>query len=281
MAITTSKEILLAAQDGGYAVGAFNVENMEMAIAVAEAAEEMKSPVIMQTTPSTLRYAKPAIFAAMISGIAQQCNVPVVLHLDHGSNVGLARECVSAGYTSIMIDGSTKPFEENISITQKTVKLCSAFKIPVEAELGTVGGKEDDTQARIMYTDPAYAVRMECLTGIDSLAVAIGTAHGIYKDIPVLNKELLAEIKTCVCVPLVLHGASGLPDSDVRECIELGICKVNFATELRMAFMDGVRHTLQKDMSIIDPKTAGMAGREGVRKLVIEKIGVCGSAGKA
>lgn len=184
--LVNSKELLLDAQKNGYAVGAFNVENMEMVQAVIEAAEEMQAPVILQTTPSTLRYATPELFFANVSAAAKNASVPVVLHLDHGSSFALAMKAFQAGYTSIMIDGSKLSLEENIALSKAVAEACHAGNIPVEAELGKVGGKEDDLVVGLdnPYTDPQEAVRFVEETGIDSLAVGIGTAHGIYKGEP-------------------------------------------------------------------------------------------------
>ena len=282
MPLVTSKEMLLAAQRGGYAVGAFNVENMEMVQAVIAAAEELRSPVLLQTTPSTLRYAAPAVYAAMVRAVAEAASVPVAVHLDHGSSAELAREALAGGYTSIMIDGSPKPYEENAALTQEVVTFCHAAGVPVEAELGCVGGKEDDLErgTEDPYTDPAQAADFVQRTGIDSLAVAIGTAHGIYKGEPKLDLERLSEIRAVVSIPLVLHGTSGVPEEVVAQCIDRGICKVNYATDLRLAYTEGVRAVLADD-AVFDPKAYGKAGRESVKQYVMGKMKLCRCAGKA
>ncbi len=282
MPLVTSKQLLLDAQAGRYAVGAFNIENMEMAQAVIEAAQEAKAPVILQTTPGTLKYASPAVFAGMVGALARPAKVPVALHLDHGNSFELAVAALEVGYTSVMIDGSALPIAENILLTRRVVEAAAPLGIPVEAELGKVGGKEDDHAADAdTNTDPEEAVRFVRETGIDSLAVAIGTAHGFYVGTPVLDKARLGEIRRLVSIPLVLHGASGLSDADVRDCIKLGICKVNFATELRAAFTDGVKKALAATPDLYDPKKMGSAARDIVRRLVIEKICTCGAADKA
>lgn len=276
------KEMLLRAQAGGYAVGAFNAENMEIFQAVIEAAEETRSPVMLQTTPSMLKYASPEMFFGMANALAQKATVPIVLHLDHGNSFALAAQCVRAGYQSIMIDGSKLDFEENIRLTKRVVDLCAPCGIPVEAELGKVGGKEEDiTTNDPGYTDPEEAVTFCKETGISSLAVAIGTAHGFYAGKPVLDVERLAQIRARVEIPLVLHGASGLTDDDVRNCIQRGICKVNFATELRNAYTEGVREALAANASLYDPKEFGKAGKARVKQLVMQRMIVCGCAGKA
>ena len=281
MPLVTTKELLLNAQKGGYAVGAFNVENMEMVQAVLDAAEKMHAPVIMQTTPSTLKYASPDYFYGNVYEAAKASDVPVALHLDHGSSFELAVRAFRAGYTSIMIDGSHETYEDNIAVTKRVVDVCSAAGIPVEAELGKVGGKEDDLDGGEGngLTDPMEAKEFAERTGISSLAVAIGTAHGIYKGEPKLDFERLSEIRSVVDIPLVLHGASGVPDASVQECIRRGICKVNYATELRIAYTAGVREVLDGSR-VFDPKAYGKAGRERVSVFVQEKMKVCGCAGK-
>lgn len=280
MALVTTKEMLKKAQAGGYAVGAFNAENMEMMQAIIEAAEEAKAPVIIQTTPSTVKYAAPAIFAANAKVMAERASVPVAMHLDHGNSAELCEESLGAGYTSVMIDGSKLSFEDNVEITKKVVAMAAKAGIPVEAELGAVGGKEDSHEADEVYTIPAEAADFESKTGISSLAVAIGTAHGFYKDTPVLDVERLKEIRAVTNVPLVLHGASGLSAESIRECVVNGICKVNFATELRVAYTEGVRESLE-DPKVFDVKVYGKAGKAKVKALVIEKMNICGCVGKA
>lgn len=283
MPLVTSKELLLDAKSGGYAVGAFNVENMEMVQAVVAAAEELSSPVIIQTTPGTLKYAAAELYYANVAAAAKAARIPVVMHLDHGSSFDLALRAFRAGYTSIMIDGSQREFEENIALTKSVVDACHAGGVPVEAELGKVGGKEDDLNGGegSGYTVPEEAAEFVERTSVDFLAVAIGTAHGVYKGIPKLDVERISRIRELVDVPLVLHGTSGVPDETVRECIARGMCKVNYATDLRIAFTNGVREYLQQNPDAYDPKKYGAVGRERVKQYVKQKILVCGSNGKA
>lgn len=282
MSLVTTKELFQDAQANGYAIGAFNVENMEMVQAVVAAAEELKSPVIMQTTPSTLKYADADYFYANVACAAKKASVPVVMHLDHGSSFDLAVKAFRAGYTSIMIDGSHSVFEENIAITKSVVEVCHPGNVPVEAELGKVGGKEDDLDGGAGgYTVPEEAAEFVERTNVDSLAVAIGTAHGVYKGIPKLDIDRLAEIRKLVSIPLVLHGTSGVPDDAVRECIKRGICKVNYATDLRIAFSEGVKEVLSANPDVFDPKKYNAVGRDKVKSYVMNKILVCGSNGKA
>lgn len=283
MPLVTSKELLLHAKENHYAVGAFNVENMEMVQAVIAAAEELRSPVILQTTPGTLKYAPAELYYANVAAVAKAAKVPVAVHLDHGSSFELALRAFRAGYTSIMIDGSQKTFEENIALTKAVVEACHAGGVPVEAELGKVGGKEDDLDGGEGngYTVPEEAAEFVERTGVDFLAVAIGTAHGVYKGIPKLDVERVSRIAQLVDIPLVLHGTSGVPDETVRECIARGMCKVNYATDLRIAFTEGVKEYLLKDPKAYDPKKYGAAGRERVKQYVLQKIKVCGSNAKA
>lgn len=283
MALVTTKQLLLDAQKGGYAVGAFNVENMEMVQAVVAAAEELRSPVIMQTTPSTVKYANLNYFYENVKVAAQESSVPVVIHLDHGNSFELAMQAYRTGYTSIMIDGSHEGFEDNIALTSAVVKACHPGEVPIEAELGKVGGKEDDLDGGEgdPYTNPQEAEEFVERTGIDSLAVAIGTAHGVYKGVPKLDFSRLSEIRKAVSIPLVLHGTSGVPDEDVAECIKRGICKVNYATDLRIAFTKGINQVLKENPDTIDPKKYNAKGREEVRKYVMHKMKICQSIAKA
>lgn len=283
MALVTTKQLLLDAQKGGFAVGAFNVENMEMVQAVVAAAEELRSPVIMQTTPSTVKYANLNYFYENVKVAAQESSVPVVIHLDHGNSFELAMQAYRTGYTSIMIDGSHEGFEDNIALTSAVVKACHPGEVPIEAELGKVGGKEDDLDGGEgdPYTNPQEAAEFVERTGIDSLAVAIGTAHGVYKGVPKLDFSRLSEIRKAVSIPLVLHGTSGVPDEDVAECIKRGICKVNYATDLRIAFTKGINQVLKENPDTIDPKKYNAKGREEVRKYVMHKMKICQSIAKA
>lgn len=281
MPLVTSNDMLIRAKQGGYAVGAFNAENMEMAQAIIFAAKELNAPVIIQTTPSTLRYASLDIFMGNIGALAKSVGIPVALHLDHGDSFDLCAQALRAGYTSIMIDGSRLPLDRNIALTRRVVEMCSPSGVPVEGEIGCVGGKEDDSEGRAGYTVPVEAVRFESETGVSSMAVGIGTAHGVYRAEPVLDMGLLRKLAGSISSPLVLHGASGLTDSAIRECIREGICKVNFATELRIAYSEGVRQVLRGEASVFDPKTYGKSGRRRVQELVMERIKVCGCDGKA
>ena len=275
MSFVSTHEMLLAAQASKTAVGAFNIENMEMAQAVIEAAESVGCPVIIQTTSTTLKYAPPSVFVGIVAALAKEATVPVALHLDHGSSVELAIECMKAGYTSVMYDGSALSFDENLKNSKRLVESASAQGITVEAELGSIGGKEDEVEAENAYTDPQDARVFAEGSGVDSLAVAIGTAHGIYAGTPVLDMQRLADIKKLVNVPLVLHGASGLSEESIKDCIRSGICKVNFATDLRIAYSDGIKGYLKESPKAYDPKTYGKAGLAKVKELAIKNMKIC------
>lgn len=281
--LVTSKELLLDAQKNHYAVGAFNVENMEMVMAVLAAAEEQNSPVIMQTTPGTVKYAGFDYYFANVKAAAERTKIPVVMHLDHGNSFAMAMQAFRAGYTSIMIDGSKLPFEENIDLTKSVVNVCHASNVPVEGELGKVGGKEDDLENDDdnPYTDPQEAKEFVERTGVDSLAIGIGTAHGVYRGIPKVNMEVLSAVRAVVDVPLVMHGTSGVPDEQVRDAVRRGICKVNYATDLRIAFTNGVKAYMNNNPNAFDPKKYSAPGMKEVTAYVAQKMQVVGSVGKA
>lgn len=281
--LVTAKEMLQKAREGKYAIGAFNVENMEMVMAVLAAAEAKNSPVIMQTTPGTIKYAGVDYYYANVAAAAKRSSVPVVMHLDHGDSFQRAMAAYRAGYTSIMIDGSKLPFEDNIALTKRVVDACHPGGVYVEGELGKVGGKEDDLEGDDdnPYTDPEEAKIFVEKTGVDYLAIGVGTAHGVYKGIPKVNTDLIATIHDMVDVPLVLHGTSGVPDEQVITAVKNGICKVNYATDLRIAFTRGVKEFMAEHPEAFDPKKYSKQGMVEVQKYVEQKIEVCGSVGKA
>jgi tagatose 1,6-diphosphate aldolase GatY/KbaY len=240
----------------------------------------MNAPVIIQTTPSTVKYTDCAYFHAIVRFAAENSHIPAALHLDHGTGFDLVCKAIKSGYSSVMIDGSQKSFEDNINITKKAVELGRTVNIPVEAELGKVGGKEDDFESTgDVYTNPGDAVEFVKQTGIDSLAIAIGTAHGLYKVQPKLDLNRLSEIKKVIHIPLVLHGATGLSDGTIKECVKRGINKINFATELRQTYTNAVREKLNSDANIIDVKVYSEYARTCVKELVKEKIKLSGSQG--
>ena len=282
MPLTTTGKMLASARRNSYAVAAINCENMEMIQAVIAAAQEMNAPLIVQTTHSTIRYASAGLIAANVAAIAKNASIPVALHLDHGDSLELVEDALAAGYTSIMIDGSQMPLAENIAFSRKAVELCIKTGIPVEAELGHVGGKEDSMAGNSSaYTNPEEAVQFVQETAVSSLAIAVGTAHGIYAKKPILKAELISVLRDKLDIPLVLHGSSGLEDEVIRDCIARGISKLNIATDLRIAYTQAVRECLKNDPACFDPKKYGAVAREAVKKLAMDRILVCGSQGRA
>lgn len=276
MEFASVKELLCKAQERGYAVPAFNVENMETVQGVIQAAEELNRPVILQTTPSSVNYAGLDFFAACARTAIRNTRVPIALHLDHGSSYELAANAMKEGYSSVMIDGSRLSFEDNIGLTSRVSELGNILGVSVEAELGSVGGKEDSSISEsVTLTDAAQAVEFAERTKVDSLAVAIGTSHGFYKGVAKLDIKRLKEIRAAVDIPLVLHGTSGVPDEVVKECIRNGICKVNYATDLRNAFTNAVRLSMEKNPGDIDPKKYLGAGREAVAETAKKRILLC------
>ncbi|MGM0753155.1 MAG: tagatose-bisphosphate aldolase subunit GatY [Bacillota bacterium] len=276
-----SKRLLLTdAQSKGYAVPAFNVHNLETLKAVLETAQDLRSPVMIAATPSTVRYMGKNFLIKMMEAAVKSYDIPVCFHLDHHENLDDIKNLIHMGVPSVMIDASHHSFEENIRIVREIVEYGAPFGVAVEAELGRLSGMEDDIEVDEkdqIYTNPKQAEEFVRRTGIDSLAVAIGTAHGLYKGEPKLDIDRLADIQQEVDVPLVLHGASGLPDELVRETIERGICKVNVATELKMAFVKGLRTYLQENPDANDPRYYFKDAVVQMKQVVAEKIKLCGS----
>lgn len=284
MALVTVAELLNKAQKEGYAVGAFNCNNMEIVQAIVAAAEAENSPVIIQASQGAIKYAGIDYIAALSRQAAQAAKVPVALHLDHGTSLEQVMACIRHGFTSVMIDGSKYPFAENVALTQKVVELAHAIGVSVEAELGKIGGVEDDIavdEREAFFTDPEEAREFVLKTGVDSLAVAIGTAHGRYKGVPKLDFERLAKIRELVDIPLVLHGSSGVPDEDIKKAISLGVAKVNIDTNIREAFVGKMREVLAKNPDEIDPRKILGPAKEAAIEIIREKIRVFGSSNKA
>ena len=276
-----SIKMIKKAKEEQYAVPAFNAENLEMVQAIISAAEEENSPVIIQTTPPTVKYLTPEEAYAMVYTMANKAKVPVALHLDHCTEFDDVMKAIKAGYSSVMFDGSKLSFEKNVELTKKVVEVARPMGITVEAELGKVGGKEDNIENNEeIYTDVDEAKEFVDKTGVDMLAIAIGTAHGFYKGEPKLDFERIEKISKLTNIPLVLHGGSGVAEESVKKAISLGMAKVNFATELRVAATKGARRVLE-DESVIDPKKYMGEARNEVIKLCKEKIAMCGSKNKA
>lgn len=282
--LVTTKEMLLDAQKNHYGVGAFNVENLEFVMAVLAAAEETKSPVIMQTTPGTIKTAGLDYFYGMVAAAAARTEVPVALHLDHGDGYDRCMQALRTGYTSVMIDGSHESFEDNIALTASVARAGAAMGVPVEAELGKVGGKEDDgpaVEGENPYTDPDEAREFVERTGCTSLAIGVGTAHGVYTETPHIEQDVVRAIRAAVDVPLVLHGTSGVPDEQVAEAVKNGICKVNYATELRQAYTKGFMAYMAENPSCFDPKKPAKQGMAEITNIVKIRMENLGSVGRA
>ena len=282
--LVTTKEMLLDAQKNHYAVGAFNIENLEFVMAVLDAAEETKSPVIMQTTPGTVKTAGLDYFYGMVKAAAERASVPVALHLDHGDGFERCMQALRVGYTSVMIDGSHETFEDNIALTASVAAVGAAMGVPVEAELGKVGGKEDDgpaVEGENPYTDPDEAREFVERTGCTSLAIGVGTAHGVYTETPHIEQDVVRAIRAAVDVPLVLHGTSGVPDEQVAEAVKNGICKVNYATELRQAYTKGYMAFMAENPTVFDPKKPAKQGMAEITKIVKIRMENLGSVGRA
>ncbi|WP_227762230.1 tagatose-bisphosphate aldolase subunit GatY [Zhaonella formicivorans] len=282
--LISTKEMLLDAQQKGYAVPAFNIHNLETALSVAEAAQELKSPVILAATPGTLKFNGSQYLIAIAKEIAKNFIVPIAFHLDHHDSFEDIKLSVDLGCRSVMIDASRYPFETNIKRVKEVVDYVHPLGGTVEAELGRVGGTEDDlvvAEGNASFTDPAAAKEFVERTGVDSLAVAIGTAHGLYMQTPKLDFARLMEIRKQVDVPLVLHGASGVPAESIKKSVELGICKVNIATELKIPFTAALREYLNSNPEENDPRKYFSPAKEAIKRVVREKILLCGSNNRA
>lgn len=275
MALVTTKDILEDGCRNHYAVGAFAVHNLEIVKAIVSAADATQMPVILQTTPGTIRYLGINQIYAMVKTAAEESTVPVALHLDHGDSFETVIRCLRAGYTSVMIDASDLPFEENVSYVQKVVEAAHAVDVPVEAELGTIGSanKESDG-ADSGLTDPEGSKEFTNRTKIDSLAPAFGTAHGHYASEPVLDFDRLKDISNLVQLPIVMHGASGVPDEGVRKAIQGGVSKVNFSTELKTAFVNELRRFLNENPNEGDPRKYFVSARQIVEEIAEQKMKV-------
>jgi len=281
--LVSGREILQAARDGGYAVGAFNLNNMEIVQAIVEAAEEERSPVIIQASQGALKYAGIEYIAGLARIAAEKATVPVALNLDHGTSFAQVVQCIRHGFTAVMIDGSQLPFEENIALTKKVVEVAHPNNVSVEAELGKIGGVEDDivvSEREATFTDPDEAAEFVERTKCDALAVAIGTAHGLYKGEPKLDFERLKEIRQKTDVPLVLHGASGVPDEAIKIARQY-VSKINIDTELRVAFSKAITEYLKENPNEIDPRKILGPAKAAMKEVARAKMRLFGSAGKA
>ncbi|MDN5347007.1 MAG: fructose-bisphosphate aldolase, class [Clostridia bacterium] len=284
MGLVTLTEVLQRAEAGGYAVGAFNCHNLEFIQAIISAAEAEKAPVIIQASQGALQYAGLGYITSMVKAAAEAAAVPVVLHLDHGTDFQQVIRCLRQGFTSVMFDGSRLPLSENIEITRKIVDIAHAAGVSVEGELGRIAGTEDHIQvaaSESFYTDPGEAQRFVAETGIDALAVAVGTAHGVYRGEPHLDFKRLQKIRELVSLPLVLHGSSGVPDEAIRKAISLGVRKINIDTDIRLAFVGKLREELASRPHEIDPRKLLAPAREAAREVIRHKMRVFGCSGRA
>lgn len=285
MPLVSMREMLNKAKAEHYAVGQFNINNLEFTQAILQAAEEEKSPVILGVSEGAGRYMTGfKTIVKMVEGLMEdlKITVPVAIHLDHGSSFDKCKEAVDAGFTSVMIDASHHPFEENIEITKKVVDYAHTKDISVEAELGTVGGQEDDVVGEsIIYADPQECERLVKETGIDCLAPALGSVHGPYKGEPNLGFKEMEEIGKITGVPLVLHGGTGIPTKDIQKAISLGTAKINVNTENQIASAKKVREVLAADPEVYDPRKYLGPAREVIKQTVIGKIREFGSSNKA
>ncbi|MBQ9145306.1 MAG: class II fructose-1,6-bisphosphate aldolase [Clostridia bacterium] len=312
MPLVTSKEMFEKAYNGGYAVGAFNVNNMEIVQAITEACREEKAPVILQVSKGARAYANHTYLVKLVEAAVQECpEIPIVLHLDHGPDFETCKACIDGGFTSVMIDGSSKPFEENIELTRRVVEYAHAHGVVVEGELGTLAGIEDEVaveEGHASYTRPEEVEEFVRRTGVDSLAIAIGTSHGAYKFKPGTNPQLRFDILEEISrrlpgFPIVLHGSSsvpqeyveminahggampgaiGVPEDQLRQAAGLAVCKINIDSDLRLAMTGTIRKFYDEHPDKFDPREYLKPARANIKELVRHKLkNVLGCAGKA
>ncbi len=309
MALVTTKDMFRKAYEGGYAVGAFNINNMEIVQAITEAAQELNSPVVLQVSAGARKYAKHAYLMALAEAAVKDTGVDVALHLDHGADFEICKSCIDGGFTSVMIDGSHHSYEDNVALTRKVVEYAHARGVVVEGELGVLAGVEDDVVAELSsYTRPEEVEDFVTRTGVDSLAISIGTSHGAYKFTPKqctrnaegilvpppLRFDILEEIeKRLPGFPIVLHGASSVPQEYVKEINELGgqlpdavgipeeqlrkaasmaVCKINIDSDIRLAMTAGIRRVFNSNPAAFDPREYLKVARAEVKKMVAHKI---------
>ncbi|MGB9779610.1 class II fructose-1,6-bisphosphate aldolase [Caldanaerobacter sp.] len=282
--LVTGIEILERAHKEGYAVGAFNTSNLEITQAIVEAAEETRSPVIIQVSESGLKYAGIETISAIVRTLAEKASIPIALHLDHGTDFATIMKCLRNGWTSVMIDASKFPLEENIKRTKAIVEIAHSMGVSVEAEIGKIGGTEDHItvdEKEALMTDPEEALQFVRETGVDYLAIAIGTAHGPYKGEPKLDFDRLKRIKELLNIPLVLHGASGVPEEAIKRAVSLGINKINIDTDIRQAFAGRLRSLLEEDKEVYDPRKILGPCKDAMKEVIKKKMILFGSSGRA
>ncbi|WP_342268592.1 class II fructose-bisphosphate aldolase [Spiroplasma endosymbiont of Aspidapion aeneum] len=279
---TNFKKELLIAKKGGYAIPAFNFDNMEMLKGIIEAAEEKKSPVILMVTESAALYMGVDYVFSLGRKAVELSSVPVILHWDHGFDIDLIKRAIDSGFDSVMLDSSAKPFAINVEETKKVVEYAHKHGVCVESEIGHVGGKEDDRESNSQqYTNIKDAIEFNKQTNVDALAIAAGTAHGIYKTKPDLQFKLIEDIVESMETPIVLHGSSGVPLIDLKKAIKLGITKINIGTDLKVANANAVREWLVTNKDGYDARKFGKAAIDAVKLAAIEKIVAFNSQDKA
>ena len=288
MPLVTSKEVLIDAQKNQYAVGAFNANNMDIVQAIIETAEEERAPVIVQASQGAIKYAGLDMIVGMVKVLAERTFIPVVLHLDHGTDYYQNIRCLRAGFTSLMFDGSKLPFAENVALTKKVVEMAHSCDIPVEAEIGQIGKMDSSDEPGVarekikeFIADPEEAAKFVKLTAIDSLAAAVGTIHGCRELIAELDIPRIEKIRDLTGIPLVLHGASGASDEEVKKGITAGICKINIDTRIRMAFTRAIQDYLAKNSDEIDPRKVLGVAKEAAKEVIRDRIRVLGCHNRA
>jgi len=277
-------EFLPQAKEGKYAVGQFNMNNLEFTQAIMEAAKLENSPVILGVSEGALKYMGIEYTVAMAKAAADLTGLPVALHLDHGSSFEIAMQVIRAGFTSVMFDGSHYPYAENVKITKKLVEAAHAMGVSVEGELGTIGGTEDDLsveESAARLANPEEAIRFYEETGVDALAIAVGTAHGLYKGEPKIHYDIIEKVAKAIPISIVLHGGSGVPDQAIRESLKYGVGKINVNTENQVACTEAIRKVLDNDKKVYDPRKYMKPCREAMIEVVRNKIRLFGSNNKA
>ncbi len=284
MPLVSMNAFLPQAKKEGFAVGQFNVNNLEFVQAIIEAGKEERSPLIFGASEGAIRYMGLNNVVALAKAAAEEADVPVALHLDHGSSFEVVMKCIRAGFSSVMFDGSHYPFEENIRLTKKVVEAAHAVGVSVEGELGTIGGVEDDlnvSEEDAALADPEQAIRFWEETKVDAMAIAVGTAHGMYKGEPKIRYDIIEKVASQIEAPIVLHGGSGVPDESIQKAVSRGVGKINVNTENQVAMVKVVRELLDKNPDMIDPRKYLGPAREAIKETVKAKMRLFGSSGKA
>jgi fructose-bisphosphate aldolase class II len=284
MPLVPMTAFLSRAKQEGFAVGQFNMNNLEFTQAIIEAGIEERSPLIFGASEGAIRYMGLNNVVALAKVAARESGLPVALHLDHGSSFEMVMKCIRAGFSSVMFDGSHYPLEENIRLTKKVVEAAHAVGVSVEGELGTIGGVEDDLDVAdedATLANPEEAIRFWEETQVDAMAIAVGTAHGMYKGVPKIRYDIIEKVSKNIDVPIVLHGGSGVPDEAITKSIALGVGKINVNTENQVACTQVIRDTLGANPEMIDPRKYLGPARTAIKEVVKQKMRLFGSSGKA